>query len=66
MSTLTVTIPDELKSRLEKRAKKNFMSLQELVEDIIRRSMINYKDKNTLSNQKTDDSLVNIFSRKRK
>jgi hypothetical protein len=47
---------------LQKRAKKNLMTLREQVEDIIRRSCVSTK--NTAQKTfKTDDKLVEIFSR---
>jgi len=50
---------------LEKRAKKNMFTLSEQVEDIIRRSCISSKTSGT-SAFKTDDKLIEIFSRQKK
>jgi len=49
---------------LEKRAKQNFLTLKEQIEDIIRRSCL----RTTTSQKKfdCDDRLVSIFSRQKK
>jgi len=48
---------------LEKRAKKNFLSLTEQVEDIIRRSCVSSAKSVGYRTIKVDDKLVAIFSR---
>ena len=48
---------------LEKRAKKNFLSLREQVEDIVRRSCISSAKSVGYRTIKIDDKLVAIFSR---
>ncbi|MEK6897305.1 MAG: hypothetical protein AABW93_02125 [Nanoarchaeota archaeon] len=65
MPTLTISIDEKIKKILEKRAKKNLMSLREQTEDIIRRSASNYK-LGIHTNVKSDDTLVEIFSRNKK
>ncbi len=65
MPTLTISIDEKIKKVLEKRAKKNLMSLREQAEDIIRRSASNYK-LGIHANVKADDTLVEIFSRNKK
>ena len=65
MPTLTISIDEKIKKILEKRAKRNLMSLREQAEDIIRRSASNYK-LGIQANVKTDDRLVEVFSRNRK
>ncbi len=62
MTAISINIDDEEKKVLEKRAKKNFLSLKEQVEDIVRRSAIR-GSKQTGSNDKIDDKLVAAFSR---
>lgn len=57
---LTINLDDEEVKILRKRAKKNLFDIREMVEDIIRRSCMN---KGKTGDRKTDDSLVNIFSR---
>lgn len=64
MPTITISIDKKVKKILEKRAKKNLMTLREQTEDIIRRSAANYKL--GMSSVKVDDKLVEIFSRHRK
>jgi hypothetical protein len=56
--------PEEVKI-LNKRAKKNFLSLTEQIEDIIRRSCISYSKRNNLPKLNCDDKLVGIFSRQK-
>ena len=65
MSTITISIDEKAKKILEKRAKKNLMTLREQAEDIIRRSAANYK-LGTQTNIKVDDKMVEIFSRHKK
>ena len=59
---LTIDLTEEEVKILKKRGKKNYLELKEQVEDIIRRSCINYKTTGT-SKFKADDSLIDIFSR---
>ncbi|MEK6918775.1 MAG: hypothetical protein AABW73_01925 [Nanoarchaeota archaeon] len=67
MTKLYLEIDTKLYNDLKNRAKKNYLEVEKLSEDIIRRSMITYK-KNSISqtDKKVDDSLVNIFSRQNK
>jgi len=58
-----ISLDDDVIRALEKRAKKNMFSLQEQVEDIIRRSCVNVK-KNAQPEDKVDDLLLKMFSRK--
>ena len=55
---------DEIKI-LQKRAKKNLLTLREQVEDIIRRSCV-MSQGNRQRKVKVDDTLVDIFSRERR
>ena len=64
--SISIDFTSEELALLEKRAKKNFMSIRELVADIIRRSMISYRKGGGKSTQKIDDALVGIFSRERR
>ena len=59
---LTISLDDAEVKILNKRAKKNFLSLKEQVEDIIRRSCIR-SSKGTYKPFKCDDTLVGVFSR---
>jgi hypothetical protein len=62
MPSLTITIDEDVKKVIGKRAKKNFLSLQEQIEQIIRQSAVRTKS-GTASDPKVDDKLVGIFSR---
>jgi len=64
MPSITIQLSDEEATILEKRAKKNFLTLKEQIEDIVRRSAISYK-KGTVRKIKVDDRLVDIFSRQK-
>ena len=65
MPNITIEVDKDLIKELEKRAKKNFFSIKEQAEDIVRRSMINYSGKSTKP-FKCDDKLVGIFSREKR
>ena len=65
-TNLTIEIDSDLMNVIEKRAKKNLTTPKELIEDIVRRSMVSYKEGTTTDNDKVDDALVKIFSRKRR
>ncbi len=62
---LTIELSDDEVKVLKKRADKNLLQIKEMVEDIVRRSCVNYK---TTSNTKIkcDDRLVEIFSREKR
>lgn len=62
---ITIFLDDELLGLLEKRAKKNMLTVSELIEGILRRSTINQKTKKTVYDEKLDDKLIAMFSRKR-
>jgi len=63
-TTLHVQIDSDVKKALESRAKKQYLELDELVSDILRRSVISSKKG---SQEKiTDDMFINIFSKSRK
>lgn len=61
---VVIFLDDELLAMIEKRAKKNMMTLPEQIEDILRRSSINLKKKPGYDD-KNDDKLLNIFSRRK-
>lgn len=63
-SSVILFLDEELREALEKRAKKNMFSLTEQIEDILRRSTLNQKLKRTLPEDKLDDKLIGLFSRK--
>lgn len=58
-----IFLSNEILSSLEKRSKKNMLTLSEQVEDILRRSCISGKKK--INNEKLDDMLLTCFSRKK-
>jgi len=62
---ISIQLDDEEVKILEKRAKKNLMTLREQVEDIIRRSCVSSKT-GTTSSFKPDDKLIEMFSRERR
>ncbi len=65
MPRITVDITEDEKKILKKRADKNYFSLKEQVEDIVRRSCISTKKNAGIKQIKCDDKLVGIFSRAR-
>ncbi len=62
---LTIDLTEQEVNILKKRGKRNYLKLKEQVEDIIRRSCINFKTTTSVS-IKADDKLVEIFSRQRR
>jgi hypothetical protein len=64
VSVISINVDEEEKKILLKRAKKNLMSLREQAEDIIRRSCVSQKSKSGGKEEKLDDKLVSIFSRR--
>ena len=62
---VTLFLSDELMGSLDKRAKKNMLTLSEQIEDILRRSTINLSKKKSPYDAKLDDTLISIFSRKK-
>ena len=61
---VSIFLDSDILKILEKRAKKNLLTLPEQIEDIIRRSCINAK-KRKKQDEKLDDLLVSLFSRKK-
>ncbi len=64
-NSLTIWLDTEVMLKLQKRAKKNLMTLPEQIEDILRRSVINATGISK-EREKLDDMLVGLFSRKKK
>jgi hypothetical protein len=50
---------------LEKRARRNMLTLPEQIEDTLRRSCLSMKKK-PLTSEKLDDLLVSLFSRRKR
>ena len=59
-----IFLSDDLLSTLEKRGKKNMLTVSEQIEDILRRSTINQKKSSSSVSEKLDDNLIGLFSRK--
>jgi len=59
---ISISLDNKELKLLEKRAKKNLLSLKEQIEDIVRRSCISGAGKVSYT-PKIDDSLVEAFSR---
>ena len=64
MTHMTIDIDEKIMKKLEVRAKANYLSVTELIEDIVRRSMLSYKK--GPRRMKIDDKLVEIFSKENK
>lgn len=65
--SITINLDIDLVRQLDKRARKNFMTLREQIEDIIRRSMITYnKGKSKGYSGPEVEKMIKIFSRKKK
>jgi len=60
---ICIFLSQELIQKLETRAKKNMFTLSEQIEDILRRSAMS--GKKTPAEEKLDDTLVALFSRKK-
>jgi len=61
--SITINIDEDVSKILKKRAKKNLFSLREQIEDILRKSAARTKSGLNYKTMKTDDKLVDIFSR---
>ena len=67
MTKIYLELDKKLYNDLNNRAKKNYLEIEKIAEDIIRRSMITYK--RSSANKivdKTDDALIRVFSRQKK
>ena len=64
-STIFIEIDEKAKQELEKRAKKEMLTLRELISDILRRSVLSYKGESA-NEDKVDDKFLTYFSRKAK
>lgn len=63
MPTITISIDEDIKKIIAKRAKKNLLSVKEQIEEIVRQSAIRTKSGASTSSIKVDDRLVEVFSR---
>lgn len=64
-TSLSITLDSKVKAELEKRAKKELLSVEDLISDILRRSILSYKG-TTKDTDKVDDKFLTFFSRKAK
>jgi len=64
MTKLTIDIDNNVFRLVMRRAKQNLLTSREMVEDIVRRSMLSWRG-GTRTRFKVDDKLVGIFSRER-
>ena len=62
---MEIYLDNQVLKMLEKRAKKNLFSLNEQIEDILRRSCSTIKNHKTLADEKLDDKFITIFSRRK-
>lgn len=62
---LTISLDEDEIKILNKRAKKNLLTLREQVEDIIRRSCISSQGEGS-GQLKVDDRLIEVFSREKR
>jgi hypothetical protein len=66
MPSITISMDEDVRKIIAKRAGKNMLSLREQVEDIVRQSAVRTKSGTASSSFKADDRLVEIFSRYKK
>ncbi len=61
---ICIFLDEEVIKMLEKRARKNMLTLPEQIEDVLRRSCLGIKNKKLGYDEKLDDTLISLFSRK--
>jgi hypothetical protein len=66
MATVTISIEEEVKKIIGKRAKKNLLTIKEQIEEIVRQSAVRTKSGASASSVKADDRLVEVFSRNKR
>ncbi len=64
-NSITLHLDEEILKVIEKRAKKNMLTITEQIEDIVRRSCVNAKKSTAGTNDKVDDLFLKLFSRKK-
>jgi hypothetical protein len=62
---ISVYLDSRILHSLEKRAKRNLLTISEQIEDIVRRSVAVSRRRTIRTPEKLDDLLVGLFSRKR-
>lgn len=63
MPNITISIDEDVKKIISKRADKNLLTLREQLESIVRQSAVRTKSQPSTPDSKIDDRLVEIFSR---
>jgi len=66
MPSITINIDEDVVKVLKKRANKNMFSLQEQIEDILRKSAVRTKSGTGYKALKVDDKLISVFSREKR
>ncbi len=61
--TISIKLADDLYKKVKARAGKQYLEVDELIEDILRRSMLSYKKNSYSLSDKADDALIRVFSR---
>ena len=65
MTRITINLDKEVEKVISKRAKSNFFTLEEQIEDILRKSAVRTKSGGYRA-LKIDDKLVSVFSREKR
>jgi hypothetical protein len=63
---LEIYLDNKVLASIEKRAKKNLFSINEQIEDILRRSCVNLNKSKSFADEKLDDKFVALFSRRKR
>jgi uncharacterized protein Smg (DUF494 family) len=63
-NSYTIHLDSEVAKLIEKRAKKNMLKPEEQIEDIVRRSCVSLKKKDSEAIDNVDDIFLRLFSRK--
>ena len=63
MKRICINLDEKEIKLLEKRGKENLLTLNEMVENIVRRSCVSYSKRKKTISFKCDDRLVGAFSR---
>ena len=65
MPYVTINLDEKVKKIISKRAKRNLLTLRELIENILRKSAVRTKEGSS-NRIKIDDRLVAVFSREKR
>ncbi len=66
MPQITISIDEDVKKIISRRAKDNLLTLREQIEDILRKSAVRTKSSEKYRYIKVDDKLIAVFSRERR